>query len=243
MNITYAIIRLTNQRFNYKAFVVCKNIHGGDYMKYICPICGYVYDEAKESVPFASLPESWVCPLCGAAKSLFKAEASDDAAPAVQLNIETKTDGLSPGALSAVFSNLARGCEKQYKQTEAELFTELSDYFAAAVPEIENADPALLSQKTRSDLDSLYPSVTTAASEKDDRGTLRIKVWGEKVTNIVDSILSRYEREGSGFLNDTQIWVCTICGFIYIGDKAPDLCPVCKVPDWKFEKIEGRRAV
>lgn len=212
-------------------------------MKYICPICGYVYDEAKESIPFSSLPESWVCPLCGAAKSLFKAEATADARPAVQLNIETNADGLSAGALSAVFSNLARGCEKQYKPDESALFAELADYFAAAVPQTGNADAALLSQKTENDLDALYPAVTAAASERGDRGTLRIKVWGEKVTNIVDSILSRYKKEGGGFLADTQIWVCTICGFIYVGEKAPDICPVCKVPDWKFEKIEGRRAV
>ena len=27
---------------------------------------------------------------------------------------------------------------------------------------------------------------------------------------------------------------------IYIGGNPPELCPVCKVPAWKFEKIEGR---
>lgn len=41
-------------------------------------------------------------------------------------------------------------------------------------------------------------------------------------------------------LENTGVWVCTVCGFVYIGDKAPDLCPVCKVPNWKFEKMEGR---
>lgn len=210
-------------------------------MKYICPICGYVYDEAKEAVPFAELPEDWVCPLCGAAKSLFKSEATDNKKNAVQLHIETALDELSPGVLSAIFSNLARGCEKQYKTDESALFTELADYFAAAVPDVENADISLLTKNVTNDLNNAYPSVTEAASEKGDRGTLRIKVWGEKVSHIVNSILSRYEREGSSFLNDTHIWVCTICGFVYIGEKAPDICPVCKVPDWKFEKIEGRR--
>lgn len=34
-------------------------------------------------------------------------------------------------------------------------------------------------------------------------------------------------------------------GMVYIqkgsiGDQAPELCPVCKVPAWKFEKVEGR---
>ena len=42
-------------------------------------------------------------------------------------------------------------------------------------------------------------------------------------------------------LADTEIWICTACGFIYIGETPPELCPVCKVPSWKFEKIEGRR--
>ena len=47
-------------------------------MKYICQICGYVYDDAKEKVPFAELPDDWKCPLCGAAKSDFKPEANGD---------------------------------------------------------------------------------------------------------------------------------------------------------------------
>lgn len=41
-------------------------------MKYECLICGYIYDDANEEVPFENLPEDWVCPLCGAAKSDFK---------------------------------------------------------------------------------------------------------------------------------------------------------------------------
>ena len=41
-------------------------------------------------------------------------------------------------------------------------------------------------------------------------------------------------------LRDTDIWVCSVCGFAYVGKEPPRLCPVCKVPAWKFEKIEGR---
>ena len=46
--------------------------------------------------------------------------------------------------------------------------------------------------------------------------------------------------EIEAFLKDTDVWVCSVCGFIYTGDTPPELCPVCKVPDWKFEKMEGR---
>ena len=42
-------------------------------------------------------------------------------------------------------------------------------------------------------------------------------------------------------LKDESIWLCTICGFIYIGKNPPELCPVCKVPSYKFEKVEGGR--
>lgn len=212
-------------------------------MKYICPICGYVYDESKESVLFSSLPDSWVCPLCGASKSMFKAESISDSKPAVQLHIDTELENLSAGALSSVFSNLARGCEKQYKSVESELFKELASYFAAAVPPVENSSLSMLSNEVNNNLTSAYPSAVSAATSKEDRGTLRITVWGEKVTRIIESLLSRYEKEGDSFIKDTHIWVCSVCGFIYVGDKAPDICPVCKVPDWKFEKIEGRRAV
>ena len=44
-------------------------------MRYICQICGYVYDEA-ENAPWAELPDDWKCPLCGASKSDFVPEGS-----------------------------------------------------------------------------------------------------------------------------------------------------------------------
>ena len=90
------------------------------------------------------------------------------------------------------------------------------------------------------DLAEGYPALRGAAQAAEDRGTLRICVWGEKVTNILYALAQRYQKEGEAFLANTQVWVCTVCGFVYVGDTAPALCPVCKVPAWKFEKIEGR---
>jgi rubredoxin len=50
--------------------------------KYVCGICGYVYDPAKgdndggipPGTPFEELPDDWSCPVCGAAKSEFAPE-------------------------------------------------------------------------------------------------------------------------------------------------------------------------
>ena len=43
-------------------------------MKHTCNLCGYVYDDDVEDVPFDQLPDDWVCPLCGASKDDFTAE-------------------------------------------------------------------------------------------------------------------------------------------------------------------------
>ncbi len=36
-----------------------------------CVVCGYIYDDADESVPFKELPDDWTCPACGAEKCDF----------------------------------------------------------------------------------------------------------------------------------------------------------------------------
>ena len=50
--------------------------------KYVCGICGYVYDPAegdpdagvRAGTPFEKLSEEWVCPICGASKDEFSPE-------------------------------------------------------------------------------------------------------------------------------------------------------------------------
>lgn len=213
-------------------------------MRYVCSICGYVYDEAKQGKPFAALPETWTCPLCGAAKSAFAPEAAaKSAAPAPPAAPPAPVHGdmqkLSPGALSILCSNLARGCEKQYKEEEAALFREIADWFAAAAPAARETGVDALASRIGEDL-AAYPALNAAAVQAGDRGTQRICVWGEKVTAILKTLVERYRREGEAMLRDTDIWVCSVCGFAYVGKEPPRLCPVCKVPAWKFEKIEGR---
>jgi len=48
--------------------------------KYVCTLCGYVYDpevgddtaDIPAGTPFEALPEDWVCPECGADKDMFE---------------------------------------------------------------------------------------------------------------------------------------------------------------------------
>ncbi len=34
-------------------------------------------------------------------------------------------------------------------------------------------------------------------------------------------------------------WVCSVCGYVYEGDQAPEKCPVCKAPASKFLKQDA----
>lgn len=212
-------------------------------MKFVCPVCGYVFDEAQEKAAFSSLPETWQCPICKAAKSLFTPQGGEAPAVSGEPAQAEELRPLTPGELAAVFSNLARGCEKQYHPEEEARFQELAAYFAGLAPQEPNASVAQLLALFQEDLAQGYPAYQAAAQAAGDRGSQRVRAWGEKVTTMVRSLLEQYLRQGEDFLKNTQVWVCTVCGFVYVGDVPPELCPVCKVPAWKFEKVEGRKAL
>ena len=35
---------------------------------------------------------------------------------------------------------------------------------------------------------------------------------------------------------------CTVCGYVYEGDAAPEKCPLCKAPASKFVEVEEAQA-
>ncbi len=51
--------------------------------KYVCKVCGHVYDPAEgdpdngiaPGTAFEDLPENWSCPICGVGKEDFEPEA------------------------------------------------------------------------------------------------------------------------------------------------------------------------
>ncbi len=209
-------------------------------MKYICSICGFVYDEEKEGVPFSELPSDRVCPACGAEKAMSDPVKENMPQSSVAEDISSDNshdmEKLSSGALSLLFSNLARGCEKQYRPHEQKMYQEIADFFSAEAKK-EKAEGDLVSL-VNDNLAGVYKTAEASATAAGDRGALRARLWSYKVEMIARTLLSRYEKEGEKMLENTSVWVCSVCGFVYIGDSAPALCPVCKVPSWKFEKVE-----
>ena len=101
-------------------------------MRYICQICGYVYDEA-ENAPWAELPDDWKCPLCGASKSDFVPEGSPAAAaePGASGHEDAELKPLTAAETSALCTSLAKGCEKQYRPEQADAFRKLAAWFKA----------------------------------------------------------------------------------------------------------------
>ena len=201
--------------------------------EYVCSVCGYVHKTDGE------LPDDFKCPLCGAGKDAFKLK--DDTAKQSESILEkphTEKE-LSAMEMSIICSNLARGCEKQYMPKESENFKKLADFFRSKAMPVNEANTEKLLELIEKDLSVGFPYGNAVANEQHDRGALRCQVWAEKVTRMLQSLLARYQTEGDKMIENTGVYVCTVCGFLFVGDAPPEQCPVCKVPSWKFEKIEG----
>lgn len=218
--------------------------------RFKCSICGYVYDEAvglpeKGIAPgtkWEDIPENWTCPVCGAPKSVFEPLNGESLASAPINNKEPADDlkELSAGEISAICSSLAKGCEKQRLNDEMAAFNKIADYFKAKTAADIGGTLGDAAKMLEDDMTKGFPAAKAVAEASADRGALRSLVWSEKVSTMMKSLLDRFAKEGDAMLANTKIWVCGICGFLYIGASPPEICPVCKVPQFKIEQVERR---
>ncbi|MDX9959160.1 MAG: rubredoxin [Spirochaetia bacterium] len=144
-------------------------------------------------------------------------------------------------AYSPILSNLAKACEKQYRAREAQLFLKLAEYFEqepTSLPsdKLPTSFAGLISDLNADEATFLEP-IRRAAASVADRGALRMATWGGKVNAIQKSAADRYEKKGDELLEGKSVFVCQACGFLFIGEQAPDLCPVCKVQSFRFSKV------
>ena len=213
----------------------------GSMKKYRCTICGYIYDDAKEKVKFEDLPDDWKCPMCGAPKSLFeevkeeKEKIKEDSKVEIIEDVDDELRELSNYEISLICSNLARGCEKQYLEEEKDLFRELSKYYEGLEEDKTGSLDDVINM-VNSDINS-FSKAMEVFSKYDDRGAKRVVNWANKSTNIMKVVIDTYKEKGIDYIKNTKIWVCDICGFVYIGDNPPKVCPVCKVPSLKILEV------
>ena len=50
------------------------------------------------------------------------------------------------------------------------------------------------------------------------------------------AILEKLNTETIFVSEEVQIWTCTNCGHVHVGQKAPEMCPVCQHPKSYFQK-------
>jgi len=82
----------------------------------------------------------------------------------------------------------------------------------------------------------------TFAEEAKAEGFTTIATLFEKVADIEKEHEERYKallknvEDGKGFVKDGKVyWKCRNCGHIHVGEKAPEMCPVCSHPKAHFE--------
>mgnify|MGYP005757714171 CR=1 FL=1 len=210
--------------------------------KYRCTICGYIYDEAVEKVKFEDLPEDWKCPLCGVPKSLFQEVVEEQEVKKDEVITKKEQEEsedlreLTNDEISLICSNLARGCEKQYLEEEEKLFRELAQYYEQKRESKEGTLEEVANQVTQ-DLNELKIAMDIA-DKYQDRGAKRIITWATKTSTIMKVILDNYQKNGLDYVKNTKIWVCDICGFVYVGEVPPEICPICKVPSLKILEVK-----
>ena len=82
----------------------------------------------------------------------------------------------------------------------------------------------------------------TFAKEAKEEGFDKIAYLFEEVAKIEKSHEERYlalldnvENDKVFKKGDKVVWVCANCGHLYVGDKAPGVCPVCSHPQAYFQ--------
>jgi len=219
-----------------------------------CPVCTVpkMLFKAVEEASSAPAPAAVLVPVSSLASAPAQVPTSapisvpapvispvpaSASAPEEQSPVSTDITGFCAGELSAIFSNLAKGCEKQRLLAEMEAANRIADYFKAHTALVASKGFDDLAVLVNDDLSFGIPAADRAAKGFADRGAQRSLVWSEKVSTMIKALLERYAREGDALLENTKVYVCDICGFIHIGDEPPEICPVCKVPSFKISPI------
>ncbi|HAK47053.1 MAG TPA: hypothetical protein DCO79_14195 [Spirochaeta sp.] len=136
-------------------------------------------------------------------------------------------------SLPVIFSNLQKASEKQQNYDSAEHFGKLSEkYYQDAV----SGDLRTIKDMIVTDISSMA-DIQSLAGENGDRGILRALRWGGKVAAIQKSLIDRYLSKGEALTEGKEIFLCEACGFIFLGNAVPGLCPVCKAPSSRFTKV------
>ena len=184
-------------------------------MRYVCKICGFVYDEAvglaEPGVPagtcWEAIPEAWHCPKCAAPKAVFAAAANSEAMSNGDLGEK------HPGEMAEICRSLCQILREVGDNGETLIqLQELISYLEndASGKQVEIAKE--IGEGLAGRLSEAVKQVLFAVKAK----------WAEK-----DQRTEQHEK-----------WMCSICGHIHEGAFWKEYrCPVCHQPSSVFFQI------
>jgi rubrerythrin len=86
------------------------------------------------------------------------------------------------------------------------------------------------------EFESMYPPMIETAKDEDNKQAALSFTYANEVEKI-HAELYKKAAEKMGDLDDTDIHVCSVCGYTVEGD-APDECPLCKAKKKAFMKVD-----
>lgn len=211
--------------------------------KWKCKICGYVHE--------GEMTEDFKCPKCKQPASVFE---KIEEAPTKNIYAGTKTEKNLMEAFAGeaqarckytYFANVAKA--QGYEQIAA-LFTKTAEnerehakLWFAALGELGDTAENLLHAALGENYEwtDMYARM---AKDADEEGFHDLAEQFRGVAAIEKAHEERYRallknvEEKKVFEKDGEVmWECRNCGHLVTGDKAPDVCPVCKFAQSFFE--------
>ncbi len=86
------------------------------------------------------------------------------------------------------------------------------------------------------EFESMYPPMIEAAEAEGNKQAVTSFTYANEVEKIHAGLYKK-AAEKMGDLEETDIHVCSVCGYTVEGD-APDECPLCKAKKKAFMKVE-----
>ena len=98
-------------------------------MKYVCKICGFIYDEATQDAKWNDLDTDWVCPVCKAPKEKFEAVAETSTSKYARTKTEKNLMEAFAGESMArnKYTFFAEAARKEGLEQIAAIFEETAD--------------------------------------------------------------------------------------------------------------------
>ncbi len=211
--------------------------------KWVCKVCGYIHEGD-------SAPE--VCPICkvGADKfeKLEEKSTSQYAGTKTEKNLMEAFAGESQARNK--YTYFAEVAKKEGLEQVAAIFAETADQekqhakmWFSEFHGIGGTDENLVAAAAgeNEEWTDMYARMAKEAREE---GFEELAIKFENVGKVEKSHEARYlrlldnYRNGKTFKGDApKGWKCRQCGFIFEGDSAPEVCPVCGYSKAYFERM------